>query len=263
MQPTKDNEKLRTFAQLANEALVRGMIADHVKRLVGLVNLAIKTANDRIDRRLAQVRDGKDGRPGNDGRPGRDGKPGKDGAPGPKGDSIAGPKGELGPAGSPDAPEVIRNKLHRLTGEDRLSIDAIHGLREHVVDVATKHAHSGGGGASVSIMQSGTLKVQAAAALDFKGAGAPTVTIDEVGVTHLNFPSGSGGLTTLAATEIPNGVRKVFTFASATAQPSFILSDNVWMRATSAAGNTNWTWSSGTKQATFTVAPVDDVLGVV
>lgn len=75
--------------------------------------------------------------------------------------------------------------------------------------------------------------------------------------------SAGGGFTQLAATETPNGVLTVFTFASATTQPSFVLSDNVWYKATTKAGTVNWTWNAGAKQATLTIPPTDDIGAVV
>lgn len=72
-----------------------------------------------------------------------------------------------------------------------------------------------------------------------------------------------GGIQQLAATEIPNGIRTIFTFSTATAKPSFVVSDNVWMRSTTAAGNTNWTWDAGLKQATLVIPPQDDIFATV
>lgn len=74
--------------------------------------------------------------------------------------------------------------------------------------------------------------------------------------------TGGGGFTTLAPTETPNGILTVFTFATATAQPSFIVSDNAMMQATTKAGTVNWTWSSGPLQATMTIPPQDDIIGI-
>lgn len=73
----------------------------------------------------------------------------------------------------------------------------------------------------------------------------------------------TAGLTQLASTETPNGVITVFTFSTATAKPSFLVVDNVFQKATSKAGTVNWTWSAGPKQATLTIAPVDDIYGIV
>ncbi len=74
--------------------------------------------------------------------------------------------------------------------------------------------------------------------------------------------TGGGGFTTLSPTETPNGIITVFTFPSATAKPSFIMSDNVIMPAIAQSGTVNWTWN-GTTQATLTIAPIDTVLAIV
>lgn len=91
-----------------------------------------------------------------------------------------------------------------------------------------------------------------------------TLTRNADGTTTITS-SGGSGFTTLTATETPSAVTPVFTFtfAAATAQPSFIITDNVWQRATTKSGTVNWTWNNALKQATFTVPPQDEVLGVV
>lgn len=88
-----------------------------------------------------------------------------------------------------------------------------------------------------------------------------TIARDSVGRSTISVAG--TGFTTLVATETPNSGRTVFTFAAATAQPTFIVSDNVWMRATTKSGTVNWTWNNGTKQTTMTVAPQDEIYGIV
>lgn len=73
---------------------------------------------------------------------------------------------------------------------------------------------------------------------------------------------GGGGFTVLQPTETPNGVRTVFTFSAAVSQPTFIVSDNAMMQATSKSGTVNWTWNSGASQATMTIPPNDDIVGI-
>lgn len=87
--------------------------------------------------------------------------------------------------------------------------------------------------------------------------------VDPVTGRLLVSPSGgTGGFTTIDATEIPNGVRTVFTFPTATGQPAFIVSDNAMMRATTANGTVNWTWNAGTLEATMTIPPNEDIVGI-
>lgn len=76
-----------------------------------------------------------------------------------------------------------------------------------------------------------------------------------------NIGSG-GGFTTLSPTETPNGSLTVFTFSAATSQPTFIVSDNAMMQAITKSGTVNWAWNNGAKQATMTIPPVDDIIGI-
>jgi len=87
------------------------------------------------------------------------------------------------------------------------------------------------------------------------------ITITRVNGKRTISSTGGAGFSTLSATETPNEVITEFTFASALAQPSYIVVDNVWMKATTAAGTVNWTWS-GTV-ATLTIPAVDDIWAVV
>lgn len=90
-----------------------------------------------------------------------------------------------------------------------------------------------------------------------------TITKLSDGSYRIAASGGGGGFSTLTPTETPNGNRRVFTFAAATAQPSYIIVDNVWMQATSKAGTVNWTWNAGALQATLTIPATDDILAVV
>lgn len=94
-------------------------------------------------------------------------------------------------------------------------------------------------------------------------AAGVNVTITNVNGQKVISASGGSGFTALAATETPNGVITVFTFALASAQPSYIVADGVWTKATGANGQVNWTWNNGTKKATMNVAPLSDIYAVV
>ena len=73
---------------------------------------------------------------------------------------------------------------------------------------------------------------------------------------------GGGGFTVLQPTETVDGIRTVFTFATATAQPSYMLIDGLMKPPTTNAGSIIWTWNSGALQATFTTPPQDDLFGI-
>ncbi len=74
---------------------------------------------------------------------------------------------------------------------------------------------------------------------------------------------GSGGFSVLTAAETVDGSITVFTFLSATSQPTFIVSDGASMRATASDGTVNWTWDNILKQATMTIPPQDDIVAIV
>lgn len=101
--------------------------------------------------------------------------------------------------------------------------------------------------------------------LDIVPGPGMTITDSVVNGLHtLTFSStGGSGFTQLDATETPNGNLTTFTFADASAQPSFLVVDNVWMKATTATGSTNWTWDSGAKQATLSIPASDDIWAVI
>lgn len=100
-----------------------------------------------------------------------------------------------------------------------------------------------------------------------RGGGDTVAAGSGVTITLTNgvktISASGGSFSTLSATETPNGSRTVFTFSLATAQPSYLVVDNVWMKATTASGTVNWTWNSGAKQATLTVPAQDDIWGLV
>lgn len=68
--------------------------------------------------------------------------------------------------------------------------------------------------------------------------------------------SGGGGFTELPATGTVDGSNAVFTF---TQQPTYIVSDHAWYKATNKSGSTNWT---GTTTVTMVVPPQEDIFGI-
>ncbi len=81
-----------------------------------------------------------------------------------------------------------------------------------------------------------------------------TITIDSSGKKVINSTGGSG-FTVLNTASTVNGSNQTFVFSTATAQPTFIVSDGIYFTALDSNGNTQWSWNAGTKTATLTIPP--------
>lgn len=227
---------------------------------------------------------GTSGVPGPQGEKGNEGDRGERGEMGPKGPKgdtgpqgergTRGPKGEKGDVGpegkpgkdaqgSPDEPDQIIEKL--IKAKKKIPSTAIEGFETFKKNVAADHQRMGqqvlsmGGAQYIKLKQSGT---PAGQPQTLNLVGATITPKGDGGEVDISFPSGSG-FTQLASTETPNGTLTVFTFAAATAQPSFIISDSAMMKATTKSGTVNWTWNAGAKQATMTIPPNEDITAIV
>lgn len=114
----------------------------------------------------------------------------------------------------PKTGAAIRDGLELLMGEDRIKATAIHGLDEIIAAFFNKsnQGYGPGGGTSFALLQSGTEKVQQPLALNFTGAGAPTITHKQSGVTDISFPASTGG--TPVYNEVVSGSGTSFTLAN-------------------------------------------------
>lgn len=233
MPPLKEKPQL-SFVQIAAQLMTRGEFKEAFQKATRLIQMAITDLNARIDARLAQVKDGARGPKG---------EKGDMGPQGPQGIGVKGDKGDIGPA--PDTaplvqavtehvtPQVIawieanlpalgasmRDGLELLPENEALKPSAIAGLESYIQKLFKEYGGYmlSGGQSSISVMQSGTLKVQTAPVLNFTGAGAPTITTGQNGVTHLDFPTGGGGgggLSILAVTGTVDDSNTSFTTPS-------------------------------------------------
>jgi len=153
----------------------------------------------------------------------------------------------------------IRDALESIQPEDeQLNIEAIRGLKEILEKLEMKV------GAKTTVI-GGSHPLSTLPDVNAQGISDGQVLAWSASLNRFEpiTPSGGTGMTQLTATEIPNGTRTVFTFSSASAKPSFIVADNVWLKETTKSGFTNWSWSAGLKQATLTIPPNEDVWGVV
>lgn len=210
---------------------------------------------------------GDKGDTGEQGLSGKDGLNGKDGVNGIDGnDGINGINGENGKDGSADTGEQIIDKIN--DDEDKqIKREKVEGLEDAFksFDKQISSIPRGGGGGRGIQLYVNSVKKGLAQYIDIIPGSNITITDSLVGGLHSITISASagGGFSTLAATETPDGIIKVFTFSGASAKPSFLVVDNVWMRDTTALGTVNWTWDNGTKKATLSITPVDEVFAIV
>lgn len=231
-------EARRSFIQMAGEWMTRPEFKDAFTKAIALIKHAIAEQDARINARLAQLKDGYTpvkGRDYFDGKPGKDGKTPIagidfpipiDGADADE-NAIAKIVAEtVTPAISesiittiekdlPALGQAIRDGLELLPKGERVRAEFIDGLDE-LLAAHTKASFVGygpGGGTSFAIMQSGVQKVQQPLTLNFKGAGAPTITNGQNGVTHLDFSASAIAGTQEKSTTTPDGVLSTFAFA--------------------------------------------------
>ena len=106
---------------------------------------------------------------------------------------------------------AVRDALELLPPDERPTMDILKGVKEHIAGLIAEHAYLGGASAAIRVMKAGAITVQAAQALNFKGAGAPTVTVGANGVTDLEFSGTSG---TQVYDEVVSGSGTTFTLAN-------------------------------------------------
>lgn len=197
------------------------------------------------------------------------------GDPGEKGATVVGPPGPAGKDATVDEAKIVERVLARVPApkDGAPGQDGIHADPEAVVALIQekkllKAEHIAGLPEELASYRNQLAGQHYGSTTMARGGGDTIAAGTGISITNANgvktiVATGGAGFSTLAATETPDGSTTVFTFATATAQPSYLVVDNVWMKATTAAGTVNWTWNGGTKKATLTIAPVDDIWGVV
>ena len=116
-------------------------------------------------------------------------------------------------------------------------------------------------GSQLSVLGNGAL-IGMSGSINFKNGTNTTVSVTANKQGGIDVVINSS-VTALQPTETPNGSIKVFTFSTASAQPSYLVIDGLWVKATSKSGTINWTWNNGTMKATLTIPAQDDIWAVV
>lgn len=148
---------------------------------------------------------------------------------------------------------AIHDALKLLPEEDRPSITLFGDLEDYLKPLIKTHSNYSSGNAVIPVMVSGAIKSHAASALNFKGAGAPTVTVGANGVTDIVFAASGGGITVEIPPEAPDASRTQFTVS---AQPKWMVADGTTYYQ--GAG-----YAYSTDSVTFDVPPSEFVRAII
>jgi len=192
---------------------------------------------------------------------GQKGDKGERGLQGPRG-----PKGEDGI--SPDPNAIVKTVLDVVQAsevkEDLDEMALLQRLLDAIVEKKLiKTEHIFGFEQKIAEIRNAATRGTMRGGGDTVTAGSNITITTDVNGKKVIASSGGSGFTELVATETPSGSTTVFTFAAATAQPTYLVVDNIWLKATTKSGFVNWTWNNGTKKATLTIPPNEDIWGVV
>lgn len=233
-------ERIQTLAQKESETS-KQEIMDYCDNMMNEMRLTHESMMAECDAKMAGMKDGEDGMDGKD----------------------ADEEMMLAKLEAKIPPKMtaieIRDALESIQPEDeQLNIEAIRGLKE----ILTKLEEKVGGRTTII---GGNHPLSTLPDVNASGISDGQVLAwnASLGRWEATTPSSGSGFTQLTATETPDGAITVFTFAAASAKPSYLIVDNVWMRATTKSGAVNWTWDSINKKATLTIPPNEDIVGVV
>ena len=175
------------------------VVVETLKKLEADIRARYDETGKAIEKRVASIKDGKDGKNGQDGRNGKDGKPGRDGAAGAKGqsgkDGFNGLDGENGISISDAHIDFDGSLIITLSDGKVLNVGEVvsQDIAEKINVISTMSTNG-----AVAVKEEGTTLTSGVKSINFVGAGITATTSgDDVTVT---VSSGSGTVTSVAAT---------------------------------------------------------------
>lgn len=182
-----------SFADLS--AKVEGRADEVISDLKDQIILTLSGQVEAVQKKLAEVKNGKDGEPGKDG------------------DTIVGPPGK---DGSPDTGDQIIDKINSADG--LIKQEAVEGLDKLKKDVAEKTGNTtriGWGAHPLSIQGLGVTIDKNTRIINFKGSGLSSVVRLPNGVVEVTLSGGAGGTVyEETPTGLINGSNVTYTVAN-------------------------------------------------
>lgn len=183
-------ELMRTALDSFSAKLKEANITD-IQTLRDQVQDSLITLSDKVDAKLATIRNGEDGE---DGEPGEQGLPGKD--------------------GSPDTGEEIIAKINK--ADSLISKEAVEGMKELQKAVEEKTGNTvrvGWGSHPLTIQGLGAVIDKNTRVLNFAGAGLTSVVRSANGVVTVNLAGAGGTVYAETPTGLINGSNVTYTTA--------------------------------------------------
>lgn len=258
--PQAKDKRLEALESLLNVASTKANIAEFVEAFKSVVGIfsKMRTEFDEwrkdgdtwlantskfLEKRIGEIKNGKDGRDGKDGVDGRDGIDGLDGK-----DGLA---GENGKDGSPDMAEDIRNKLELLEGDERLHFSKIGGLDDwEEVQKSVRERKNvtfiNGHGSLWGLEDVNVIGLTVGQALKWDGVQWIPYT-----------PASSSGVSVIAVTGTVDDSNETFT---ATSQPTLLNINGTFYQQT--GGAITWTYSGGTITLSSPVGIGGQIFGI-
>jgi hypothetical protein len=226
------------------DAQMSKMLFEHESR-ISEMDAKMDAAQEKIEEaqeKIASIKNGQDG---------EDGADGQDADEQAVIDAVLKKIPKVDISGIQQDVSAIKNNL------ENLHIDNIAGWKDSVHKLVPGETLGATRGFALKV---GGVKKGLVNEVNFTGSGVvhslvnglPTITI-----------TGGSGATYITPNETPNGNITVFTFPTATAQPSYIWRDGTRMKATAPSGTVNWTWNAGAKTATLSIPANDDCYGEI
>ena len=227
------------------------VVVETLKKLEADIRARYDETGKAIEKRVASIKDGKDGKNGQDGRNGKDGKPGRDGAAGAKGqsgkDGANGIDGKDGISISDAHIDFDGSLIITLSDGKVLNVGEVvsQDIAEKINVIRTMSTNG-----AVAVKEEGTTLTSGVKSINFVGAGITATTSgDDVTVT---VSSGSGTVTSVAAT-----VPAFLSVAGSPITTSGTLAISLSGTALPVAnGGTGVTTSTGTTNVVLSNSPV-------
>lgn len=227
------------------------VVVETLKKLEADIKARYDETGKALDKRVASIKDGKDGKNGQDGRNGKDGRPGRDGTAGAQGqsgqDGANGRDGEDGISISDAHIDFDGSLIITLSDGRVLNVGEVvsQDIAEKIKVISTMSTNG-----AVAVKEEGTTITSGVKSINFVGAGITATTSgDDVTVT---VASGSGTVTSVAAT-----VPAFLSVAGSPITTSGTLAISLSGTALPVAnGGTGVTTSTGTTNVVLSNSPV-------